>query len=295
MSLRHCLLLFFLIALSSCLPAQDMLVSGSWLADHLSDPEVAVLHVGSPEDYDAGHIPGARLVRLEDISVTGPNELRLQLPRVDALREAFGRLGVTDTNRIVLYRSKGAIQSVTRVWFTLDYLGLGERTSILDGGLPVWQAEGRPVTTAPVTAANTSFTPRPRPIQVASAEWVRMQRSNPSVLVLDARAPEFYRGAEKGMMPRAGRVPGAVNAPFSSFFDEQGKFRSKQELLRLLRADGAAPQPLRVTYCHIGQQATVPYFASRLLGLEVRLFDGSYQEWSQRTEFPVEADSPNGK
>jgi thiosulfate/3-mercaptopyruvate sulfurtransferase len=122
-----------------------------------------------------------------------------------------------------------------------------------------------------------------------------MQRSNPSVLVLDARAPEFYSGAQKGMMSRAGRVPGAVNAPYTSFFDEQGKFRPREQLLRLLRADGTAPQPLRVTYCHIGQQATVPYFASRLLGLEVRLFDGSYQEWSQRTEFPVETDPPSGK
>lgn len=295
MILRPCLLFALVAMWSVCLSAQELLVSGSWLASHLNDPEVTVIHVGSPQDYAEGHIPGARLVRLEDISVTGPNDLRLQLPRVDALREAFGKLGVTDTNRIVLYRAQGALQSVTRVWFTLDYLGLGARAAILDGGFARWQAEGRAVTKDPVAAASATFTPRPRPIQVVSAEWVRMHRADPAVQVIDARAPEFFSGAQKGMMPRAGRVPGAINVPYTSFFDQDGKFRSPDELRTLLRADGKGAQPLRVTYCHIGQQATVAYFAARLLGLDVRLFDGSYQEWSQRTEFPVETDASAGK
>jgi thiosulfate/3-mercaptopyruvate sulfurtransferase len=224
-------------------------------------------------------------VTLGGISITGERGLRLEMPPVAALEEAFRRLGVTDASHVVVYPADESVQSATRVWFTLDYLGMSDRASLLDGGLAAWKAEGRPLSTeAPRPAAGT-FTARPAAERIVNAEWIRAHLSDSQVQVIDARLPEFYSGANAGGMPRAGRVPGARSVPFSSVLDEQRKLKPPESLRELLTARPAA---LTVAYCHIGHQATLVYFAARYLGLEARLYDGSFQDWSTRTEMPVE-------
>lgn len=262
---------------------QGPLVSTTWLAGQVDRPDLVVLHVGTEKDYAEGHIPGARLLRVSDIGVTNAQGLRLQLPGVDVLQKAFSAVGVSDTSRIVVYAGTTAVPAATRVWFTLDYLGASERSFLLDGGMAAWRGEGRKVsqeTPAPVLAAR--FTPRPRPEVVASADWLRARLRDPVLVLVDARTEEFYSGADAGSMPRAGRIPGAKNIPFSTVFGPGGKLKSREELERLMGA-----QPV-VTYCHIGMQASVLYFVARYLGLEARLYDGSFQEWSGRPELPVE-------
>lgn len=259
-----------------------MLISPDWLASHLHDESVVVLHTGSKADYEAGHIPGARLVTLADISITDSEELRLQLPPVAALEQAFARLGVTDRSRVVVYAGNDSVQSATRVWFTLDYLGLGDRAALLDGGLSVWRAEGKPVSTEAPPPASGAFTPHPAPDRVVTADWVRDHLRDPKIQLIDARTPEFYSGASAGAMPRAGHIPGARNIPYPTVFDEHGKLKPEQHLRRMMAARTT------VTYCHVGQQATVLYFVARYLGLDARLYDGSFQEWSRRSELPVE-------
>ena len=100
--------------------AEGMLIETATLAKELNDPALVLLHVGSQKEYDEGHIPGARLVSLADISIT-EGALRLQLPTVHQLQEAFGKLGVGDNSRIVLYAATDSVQSATRVWFTLEH------------------------------------------------------------------------------------------------------------------------------------------------------------------------------
>jgi thiosulfate/3-mercaptopyruvate sulfurtransferase len=275
---------YFSVLIPALCAAQGMLVDTTTLAKQLRDPALVVLHVGSQKDYDEAHIPGARLVMLGDISVT-EGGLRLQLPPVGQLQEAFEKLGVRDTSRIVVYPATESVQSATRVWFTLDYLGLGDRTALLDGGLPLWKAEGRPVSSEPATPARGGFTPKPRPQTVVDAAFIRDAKSR--VDLIDARTSEFYSGANAGMMPRAGRIPGARHVPYTSLLDDKLRFRSAPDLRKALGEPGRT----RVTYCHIGQQATVPYFAARMLGYEVRLYDGSFQDWSARADLPVEGDS----
>lgn len=273
-------------------PNRGMLLSGDELANHLNAPNTVILHVGSQADYDAGHLPGARLVTLADISVTGPDGLRLELPPVSDLQSAFGRLGISDTTRrVIVYAGNDSAQSATRVWFTLDFLGLGNRAAILDGGIAVWRAEKRPLTTeVPASLAPAQLTAHPAPQRVVTADWVHAHAADRSIQILDARTPEFYSGANAGGMPRAGHIPNARSVPFTSLLQERGKLKSPDALAAVLTPDPAHAPAQTVSYCHIGQQATVLYFAARYLGLDARLYDGSYQDWSRRTEFPIRAD-----
>ena len=268
--------------------ATGMLVSAEWLAENLQQHGLVVLHVGTQKDYDAGHIPGARLAALADLSVTGERGLRLELPPVQALAGALGRLGIAKDSRIVIYPAAESVQSATRVWYTLEWAGLGDRAALLDGGLAAWRAAGKPVDTASPPGGTTTPSLTPHPELVVNAEWVRAHGAASDVALLDARLPEFYSGADAGNMPRAGRIPGARNLPFSSLLDSQRKLKPAAELRELFAQRGATPGKTVVVYCHIGQQATLLYFAARLIGLEPRLYDGSFQDWSSRPDLPVE-------
>lgn len=275
-----------LAATVSAQSTESMLVSSDWLARHLNDDSVVILHVGSAKDYESGHIPGAQLITLQDISVTGPRNMRLELPPVEALVQTFGKFGVSDKSRVVVYPGADAVQSATRVWFTLDYLGLGDRASLLDGGLTVWRAEGRPVSTETPKPRPAGFTARSRPELLVDAEWILSRVKDPAVQIVDARAPEFYTGEKPGITWKPGRIPGARNIPFSSLLDEQRKLKPAASLRSMLQPDGTAKAT--VTYCHLGQQATLVYFVARYLGMQPRLYDGSFQDWSTRLGLPVE-------
>jgi thiosulfate/3-mercaptopyruvate sulfurtransferase len=264
-------------------------VSTEWLAQNLADRSVVVLHVGAQADYDAGHIPGARLLKPTDISVNGENELRMELPPVAQLQEAFGKVGVSNSTRVVLCSGTEAVQATTRVYFTLDYLGHGDHVSVLDGGLPLWRAEGRPITREAPAITPGELTVRPKAELVVDSGWVREHLRDTGVVLLDARTREFYSGANAGIAARAGHIPGARNIPFDTTLDEQRKFRSLETLQELLRQSGVAAGKTVVSYCHVGMQATVLYFVARSLGYDVRLYDGSFQDWSRRPELPVEA------
>jgi thiosulfate/3-mercaptopyruvate sulfurtransferase len=263
----------------------DLLVTNDWLAAHLKDPELVILHTGTAQDYDAGHIPGARLVTLSAISKTGDEGLRLELPPVETLENAFGSLGVSETPRVVIYAGNDTMQSATRVWFTLDYLGLSARVSLLQAPLSVWKQEGREVSRQAASAQAATLAARPRTRAVVSFGELKALLDARAVELIDARTPEFYSGAELGMMTRGGHIPGARNVPFLTLLDEQGRLKPLEAWRQSLAPGDGRPL---VLYCHIGQQATLLYFAARMLGRDVRLYDGSFQDWSRRTELPVE-------
>src|SRR5689334_9045085 len=133
-----------------------MLVSTAWLAQHRSDPNLVLLHVGDEKEYAEKHIEGARFVRLQDISVSDRSEngLILEMPSPDSLRTLLERLGISDNSRVIVYYGNDWVSPTTRVAFTLGYAGLGSRTSVLDGGMQAWIAAGNP-TTSVVPPART--------------------------------------------------------------------------------------------------------------------------------------------
>jgi thiosulfate/3-mercaptopyruvate sulfurtransferase len=262
-----------------------MVVTTNWLAAHQGDPNLVVLAVGDKIEYANGHIPGSLFLDYRDMSAQGG--LTLELPTMPELAETFSKLGVTDDSRIVLYAIGNASTQTARVYLTLDAMGLGARTSILDGGLPVWQWESRSVTTEVRAVHPGRITPCPQADVIASLDYVRANLRHAGIDIVDARDPQFYKGASVSRN-RAGHIAGATSIPYGSLLDEKGKLKSAEALQQQFRDAGVKTGDQIVAYCHIGQQASLLYFVSRYLGYDVRLFDGSWEEWARHPELPVE-------
>jgi thiosulfate/3-mercaptopyruvate sulfurtransferase len=262
-----------------------MLVTTAWLAAHQSDPNLVVLAVGDKSEFDKAHIPGSLYLDYRDMSAKGG--LTLELPPMPQLAETFGQLGVTGASRIVLYMTSAWTTQTARVYLTLDAMGLGAQTSILDGGLPVWQAESRGVTAEVRAAKPGKVTPCPQADVIASLDYVRDNLRRAGIDIVDARDAQYYSGASVSRN-RAGHIAGAASIPYTSLVDETGRLKSAEALQRQFQAAGVKTGDRIVAYCHIGQQASLLYFVSRYLGYDVRLFDGSWEEWARHPELPAE-------
>src|SRR5690349_12053096 len=214
-----------------------MVVSTEWLAQHLQDKSLVVLHVGDKKEYDTAHIPGAQFIQTSDISTPRGSGLILELPPVEQLKATFEKFGVTDNSRIIVYFGKDWVTQTSRVYFTLDYLGLGDRTSILDGGLPAWIAEKRSVTTEVIAPKSGGFTPHPNSKLVVDAAWVSGNINKPGVAILDARDAKYYTG-EASSMPRAGHIPSTKSIPFATLVEDSNKFKSPDALRALFSTAG---------------------------------------------------------
>lgn len=264
-----------------------LLVDTDWLAAHLSDPGLVLLHIGPKEGYDANHIPGARHLTLDDIAKPrDPKELTLELPTPEVLRAKLESFGITDNSRIVVYfGAKQVLQSSTRVIFTLDYLGLP--SSLLNGGLPAWTAAGKAVTTdVPAAAKPGKLSARPTKNLVVDAEFVKAVPQHKDQRLVDARLPNFYKGTD-ATYEKNGHIPNAINLPFAELMDDK-LMLDRERIEKLFTAAGIQKNDTVVAYCHIGQQATAVIFASRLLGHPVKLYDGSFEDWAKNARGPVE-------
>jgi thiosulfate/3-mercaptopyruvate sulfurtransferase len=272
--------------------AAPLLVDPEWLSQHLTDRDVVVLQVGTREEYAAGHIPGARLISEEEVSRphnhTDLKDMMLEFPDAATLAAKVAQFGISNNSRIVVsFGQDEGVQSATRIIFTLDYLGLGARTSLLNGGLAAWKRAGKPVTTAVPPAARGTLTLAVRDNLVVDAGFVTSVPSRQGYKLVDARAAVFFKGIEPTMNGKAGHIPGAINIPFTEMTDTN-MLIDRERVAGVFARAGVKPGDTVVAYCHVGQQATAVLLAARLLGHPVMLYDGAFQDWAVNNRGPVD-------
>ena len=268
----------------------SLLVEADWVASKLADRHLVVLHVGSRASYDKAHIPGARLISEENVARPhdmARGDLMLELPEPAVLRRTLESLGISDDSTIVVYAAgETPLQSATRIVFTLDYVGLGSQTSLLNGGLASWQKAGLATATVAPPVVPGRLSERPVVPVVVDAAFVLSLSGRAHHVLVDARAPVFYNGTEPTFGKR-GHIPKAVNIPFSSIGDGRGRI-SLPDLKRTFEAAGIRPGDTIVAYCHVGQQATAVVLAARLFDVPVMLYDGAFQDWATGNRGAVE-------
>jgi thiosulfate/3-mercaptopyruvate sulfurtransferase len=284
--------LLLVAALGTPAPAAPILVTTEWVAGHLHDAKLLLFQIGDDRSkavYDAGHLPGAQFLNpFRDLArprVEGA--LALELPSAERLDSVLRAKGISNDSRIVLYTASEYFSPLGRAFFTLEYAGMKGRIVVMDGGLETWKAENRPTSTDVPTPVSGAFIHQLAPDMVVDADWLKTRLQDPTVAIVDARNPEFYHGADTHQA-RNGHIPGAKNLPFDTIMDDTGKFKDPATLTKLLEEAGVTESKTVVTYCHIGQQASLVWFAARMLGYQAKLYDGSFQDWSARSELPVD-------
>jgi len=241
-------------------------------------------------EYLEGHIPGAVYAHLDrDLSgpMTGTNG-RHPLPSLEHMAERFSAWGIDEAVRVVVYDDAGG-QYAARLWWMLRFLGHA-RVTLLDGGLPAWQAGPGELRARREERPRRDFTPRPRPDMTVGTA------SLGQYLLVDARAGERFRGETEPLDPVAGHIPGARNHPTSANLDEHGRFL-RPEVLQSRFDDvlGEAPVESVVSYCGSGVTACHNLLAMEVAGLHgARLYPGSWSEWCSDPARGVETGSPAG-
>ena len=276
------------------MPGSDLLVAPAELAGLLAAPgEPQVIDLRPAEDFAKGRIPGAIHLDLWAFSLndTDPAPLKSFLWMI---AHVFAARGIDPSRTVVVYDEKSGIRAARAFWF-LEYFGHPD-VRMLDGGFTAWSRAALPVATGeaglqPAAAAPSSDWPEraePRPDRLATWRDVHDRLGSKDAIILDTRSAEEYYG-ELVRARRGGAVPGAVHVDWIRNLDAEGAFKPREDLRAMYEKAGVTPDREVVTYCQGGYRAAHSYLALRLLGYpRVRAYLGSWKEWGDREELPIE-------
>lgn len=276
--------------------ASRWLVSTDWLASHLNDPNVVILDSSyylanhkrdADAEFLAGHIPGAQRFDI-DVIADKSNPLPHMLPSAEQFTAQVGALGVGDGMTVVLYDGIG-LYGAARVWWTFRTFG-SDNVRVLDGGMPKWKAEKRPLESAPARPRlSKTFTPKFNRAMIASIDDVQKVLLDRTAQVVDARSAERFRGEapEPRAGVRGGHMPGSFNVPYSEVLKD-GRLKSHDLVAAAFKSAGVDLDQPVVTSCGSGVTAAILTFAVDALGKGPgRVYDGSWSEWGARADTPI--------
>lgn len=265
------------------------LVSTDWLAENLNNKDIIILQVGySKKEFDfGGHIPNSRFLWVDWLINSTP-DLSTEMPSVEKAKMVFEQLGIKQDSKIILIYQGSNITITTRMFLVFSYFGFNEQTSILNGGFETWKKEQREVSKTTSEIIKTNLNIKINSSVITDSDFIKSNLDNPEVKIVDARTKNFYDGNGGGVL-RQGHIKGAKNIIYNSIIDSTFKLKSIEEMQKFFDDAGITKGSNIVSYCHVGQQATVIYFAAKILGYNAKVYEGSFEDWNVRDEsYPVE-------
>lgn len=266
---------------------KPVLITAQWLNEHKQDPKIVILQVGFLQyDYDKEHIPGAHYLWPGWLAPDSPLG-SMNLPDPKAATTLLQGWGVSNDSHVVICHIRGEVSPSARMFLMLENFGLKGNVSFLNGGLEAWKKEGYAVTRDVPVAKKGNFVVKPGNL-VVDRNYVLKTLDSDKGNVVDARAKIYYDGEPTGN-PRDGHIKGAKNIPYQDMLDQTSyTFKTVDQLAGYFTPVLPDKNKEVVTYCFIGQTASVIYMSGRILGYDMKLYDGSMQEWSRIEELPME-------
>jgi thiosulfate/3-mercaptopyruvate sulfurtransferase len=281
--------LLAVLALTYAHPEQ--LVETDWVAAHARDANVRVVDMRiALSAYTTGHVPGATY--LSPLAIRVADRPPTFLPTPQEFEALMAKLGIDDATRVVVYDERGGIYAA-RLWWILNYFG-HSNVALMNGGWVKWTAEQRATEKDAVSAKDGSFTARPQPQWLATANDVLSAIDKPGVRIVDARTQAEIDGKDLRGIKRGGFVASSVAVYWEDLLDAQQRtFKPADALKKIYEDRGILPSQDVIAYCQVGMRASVDLFALHLIGYnKLRNYYGAWEEWGNRDDLPIATKKP---